>query len=192
MSQQLDLFGIPPPCHDRLFWGLVPADRDGQRIFQLANGWRDELGLTGRPLMPAQLHVSLFALGDYAGIPHRLIDAARGAGDAVRLRPFDVAFDRVMSFYRRDRRRAFVLRPSARITALSEFHRALGDCMKDVGLSRWVTPRFTPHITLLYDRRMIAEQPVEAVCWHVDRFALIHSLVGRSRHIHLARWKLAE
>ena len=110
----------------------------------------------------------------------------------MRLQPFDITFDRVMSFYNRGRKRAFVLRPSAEITALSEFHRALGDCMKDVGLSRWVTPRFTPHITLLYDRRMIAEQPVEAVCWHVDRFALIHSLVGCSRHIHLARWKLAE
>lgn len=192
MSRQLDLFGPPPPCHDRLFWGLVPAHADGQRIFQFANGWRAELGLTGRVLAPAQLHVSLYALGDYAGIPQRLIGAARQAGDAVKLPPFDVAFDRVMSFYRKDRKRALVLRPSARIAALSEFHRALGSCMKSAGLARWVTPHFTPHMTLLYDRRMVAEQPVEAVCWHVEGFVLVHSLVGRSQHIHLARWKLNE
>lgn len=189
MSEQLDLFGLPP-CRDRLFWGLAPANPDGTRISQLADGWRDELGLTGRVLAPAQLHVSLYALGDYAGIPQRLIDAARQAGDAVRLSPFDVTFDRVMSFYRRDKRRAFVVRPSAKIAALSEFHRALGACMKNAGLTRWVTPHFTPHMTLLYDRRMVAERSVDAVCWHVDGFVLIHSLVGRSQHMHLARWTL--
>jgi 2'-5' RNA ligase len=192
MSGQLDLFGLSPPCHDRLFWGLVPASHDGQRIFQLANGWRDELGLTGRLLAPARLHVSLYALGDYAGIPQGLVDAARQAGDAVRLQAFDVTFDRVMSFHRKDRKRAFVLRPGAKIAALSEFHSVLGEKMKSAGLARWVTPHFTPHMTLLYDRRMIAEQSVEAVCWHIDGFVLIHSLVGRSQHIHLARWKLEE
>jgi 2'-5' RNA ligase len=192
MSRQLDLFGVPPPCHDRLFWGLVPASPDGQRIFQFAVGWRAELGLTGRLLTPAQLHVSLFALGDYAGIPQGLIDAARLAGDAVRLPPFDVTFDRVMSFYRRDRKRAFVLRPSANVAPLSEFHRVLGEEMKSAGLVRWVTPHFTPHMTLLYDRRMIAEQSVKAVRWHVDGFVLIHSLVGHGQHVHLARWRLEE
>lgn len=192
MSEQLDLFGPPPPYHDRLFWGLAPANPDGQRIFQFATGWRAELGLTGRLLAPAQLHVSLYALGDYAGIPQKLIDAARQAGDAVSLPPFDVTFDRVVSFYRGDRKRAFVLRPSTRIAALSELHRALGESMKSAGLARWATPHFTPHMTLLYDRRMVAERSVDAVCWHVDGFVLIHSLVGRSRHVHLAHWKLEE
>lgn len=192
MSGQLDLFGPSPPCHARLFLGVVPKDSDGMRIFQLSNGWRAELGLTGRPTSPGCLHVSLYALGDYAGIPQRLLDAVRQAGDAVRLHSFDVTFDRVMSFYRRDRTRAFVLRPSARIAALSEFHRALGESMTSAGLARWVTPHFTPHMTLLYDRRMIPEQPVEAVCWHVDGFVLIHSLVGRSQHKRLAQWKLEE
>lgn len=103
-----------------------------------------------------------------------------------------MSFDRVMSFYRRDRKKAFVLRPSTRITALSEFHRALGACMKSAGLTRWVTPHFTPHMTLLYDRLMVAERSVDAVCWHVDGFVLIHSLVGRGQHIHLARWTLDE
>lgn len=192
MSEQLDLFGSQPPCNDRLFFGVVPAQADGKRISQLADKWCDELNLTGRPFAPERLHVSLYALGDYAGVPRRLVDVVRQAGDAVRLPSFEVTFDRVMSFYRGDRKRALVLRPGTSVAALSELHRALGESMKGAGLARWVTPHFTPHMTLLYDRRMVAEQPVEAVCWHVDGFVLIHSLVGHSRYNHLARWKLEE
>ena len=45
-------------------------------------------------------------------------------------------------------------------------------------------------MTLLYDRRMVAEQAVEPVHLTVREFALVHSLVRQSRHIELARWPL--
>ncbi|MNL66559.1 hypothetical protein D3C87_1910460 [compost metagenome] len=49
---------------------------------------------------------------------------------------------------------------------------------------------FTPHVTMLYDRRLVAEQGIEPVRWTVGGFTLIHSLLGRTEHIPLARWTL--
>ena len=50
--------------------------------------------------------------------------------------------------------------------------------------------RFVPHMTLLYDTRMVAERPIEPMRLTVRDFALVHSLVGQSRYIELARWPL--
>ena len=190
MSDQLDLFGVQPPCDDRLFLGVVPARPLGERLAELADQWRTELNLTGRPFTPDRLHLSLYALGDYPGVPRQLVDNVRQAGDALKLPPFEITLDRVMSFYRRDRKRALVLRPSANIAALLEFHRLLGEYMTGVGLGRWVSPHFTPHMTLLYDRRMIAERPVARVQWRIDGFVLIHSLLRRHRYGRLGQWEL--
>jgi 2'-5' RNA ligase len=47
-------------------------------------------------------------------------------------------------------------------------------------------------MTLLYDRRMVAERAVEPVHLTVRDFALVHSLrrERQRRHIELARWSL--
>jgi 2'-5' RNA ligase len=49
---------------------------------------------------------------------------------------------------------------------------------------------FTPHVTLLYDRRCIDEQPIEPVGWTVREFALVLSLIGKTQHVPLGRWQL--
>jgi 2'-5' RNA ligase len=50
---------------------------------------------------------------------------------------------------------------------------------------------YTPHVTLAYGMPWIAARPVDAVSWNVREFVLMHSLLGRTRHIALARWPLA-
>jgi 2'-5' RNA ligase len=43
----------------------------------------------------------------------------------------------------------------------------------------------------MYDRQPIPETDLdEPITWTVRDFVLIHSLVGRSQHKHLARWQL--
>ncbi len=106
--------------------------------------------------------------------------------------PFDVVFDRAVSFNRTDRPPPVVLRPSNDPTALVTFHRRIGDAMRKTGLCRQVTSRFTPHITLLYDHHVVKERSIEAVRFKVRDFALVHSLLGRSRYIELARWPLRD
>ena len=59
--------------------------------------------------------------------------------------------------------------------------------MKKTGLARWTKPRYAPHVTLLYDDRRGAEQAVETIYWTADEFVLVHSLLGRTRHIPLNR-----
>jgi len=50
---------------------------------------------------------------------------------------------------------------------------------------------YTPHVTLLYGNRLVADRRVDTVSWPVHEFVLGHSLLGRSRYnIILARFPL--
>ena len=62
--------------------------------------------------------------------------------------------------------------------------------MRAVGFGNHALSHFVPHMTLLYDRRVIAEQATAPVYLTVRDFALVHSLVRQGRHIELARWPL--
>jgi 2'-5' RNA ligase len=63
----------------------------------------------------------------------------------------------------------------------------LGRSLVKIGFRRGAITDFTPHVTLLYDRRNVEEQPIEPISWTVREFVLIHSMQG---HTHLARWPL--
>jgi len=193
MSEQLVFPGFPEvrPMIDRLFFAVVPPAVEQARIMQRIQLLRVEFGLTGQPLPKACLHISLHGLGDYCdGLPLRLVEAAVRAGGAVSITPFEVRFDRVMSFYRRKRTRAFVLRARDDTAALSGLHRALGESMTTEGLGFWVASHFTPHMTLLYDTFMVKECAIEPLRWDVTELVLVHSLLGHRRHVHLAHWPL--
>ena len=71
-----------------------------------------------------------------------------------------------------------------------EFHRRLGAELGKCGFPYNGRSRFTPHTTLLYGEPITPEESVEAVSWVVNEFVLVHSLVGKTRHIPLARWML--
>ena len=73
---------------------------------------------------------------------------------------------------------------------LVRFQQALGLEMMNAGLGRWSNLPYTPHVTLLYDDRCVAEQVVETIEWAANEFVLVHSLIGQNRHVPLARWPL--
>ena len=56
--------------------------------------------------------------------------------------------------------------------------------------SRPVASQVTPHVTLLYDDVLVEERAVEPIRWTVREFVLVHSLLGQTRHVPLARWPL--
>lgn len=150
---------------------------------------RVEHGLRGRAIEAERLHISLHGLGDHLSLPNMLIEEARDVGASVAMPPFDVVFDRAVSFRRTNRRPPVVLRASGDVTPLITFHRRLGDAMRKARLGR-VASHFSPHMTLLYDDRVMKERVIEAVRLSVRDFTLVHSLVGQSRYIELARWPL--
>ena len=194
MPEQSSLPGIdalPQQPTDRLFFAIFPDANASARIAALAQQLRGEHALHGRPLARERFHVTLHHLGDYLGVPRDVVAMADKAAMAVTtMAPFEVAFDRAASFSNAPRNRPFVLRGGDGVAALMEFQQALGMAMKHAALGRWAKPGYTPHVTLLYDDRCVAEQAVETISWTAHELVLVHSLLGQTRHVALARWPL--
>jgi RNA 2',3'-cyclic 3'-phosphodiesterase len=190
MPAQSSLPGFDAEPTDRLFFAIFPDADVAARIAQLALQLRAEHGLRGSPLKQQRFHVTLHHLGDYAGLQQGIVAMASQTATAVAQQPFHLAFDRAASFCSTPRNRPFVLRGGDGFAAVTTFQQALGTEMTKAGLVRWAKPAYTPHVTLLYDDRCIAEQPVEAISWTAHEFVLVHSLIGQSLHVPLARWPL--
>lgn len=181
--------GVVPTKTDRLFFAIYPDSHAAARIERLARNLRQAHRLRGKPLAIERFHITLHYLGDYPGLPQDILAAATEAAASVAMPPFEVSFDRVSSF-RRPRKLPFVLRAGDHVATLMAFHRTLGTAMTTVGLAHCVAPQYTPHVTLLYDDRCVADERVEPIAWTVREFVLVDSLIGRGRHVALAHWPL--
>ena len=199
MTEQFSLAGFdvpaPPPRQpmtDRLFTALMPDPDTAARITQIAQQLRTDHALRGRLVATERLHVTLNHLGDFPAFPAELADRAIKAMAALPpMAAFDVAFDRAMSFTnRRASNLPFVLRASSGVEAMTTLAKALETAMIKAGAMQ-KRATFTPHVTLLYDDRSVAETPVEPVRWTAREFVLMHSLLGQTKHVALARFSLA-
>lgn len=191
MSQQSGLFGFDPPVPtDRLFLGLFPDPAASARIDSLGEDVcrRHDLRVPRHQL--DRLHVTLFHIGDWVGLPAATVDSAIDAAAALRTAPFDVRFDEVVSFSGNLQRRPLVLKASAGNEALHTFREHLGRELLKAGLGRCVTRTFEPHVTLAYAAQGLAAELVGPIVWKVTEFVLIHSLLGQTRYIPLGRWPL--
>ena len=175
---------------DRVFFAIFPNADTAASIALLAQHLRAKHGLKGKVLATKGFHITLHHLGDYLGLPQGVVAKAGEAATAVAMPRFDVAFDRAESFSGKPGNRPFVLRGGDGVAALMAFQEILGTAMKKSGLGRWVAPHYTPHMTLLYDDRSVAAQAVATVAWTACEFVLVHSRLGRTAHIPLARWPL--
>jgi 2'-5' RNA ligase len=174
---------------DSLFFAVYPDPVTAARIAGLAQRLRDELGLTGRPFPVSRLHVTLHHLGKHAGLPEALVGAASAAAATLRRAPFEVVFDRVASFPRKAHL-PFVLRGGSGAPGLAMLQQALGAALIVAGIPSSETRAYTPHLTLLYDDRCIAEQAIEPIAWTARELVLVRSLLGRGQHLPIASWPL--
>jgi 2'-5' RNA ligase len=174
---------------DRLFFAIFPDAGIAARIAQLREELRLELGLHGKPLASERLHATLHPVGDYAGLPQDLVARAGDVASTVAMPLFTVAFEGAESFRGRPGHRPFVLRGGDGVAGLMMLRQRLGLALEKAGLGRSV-PHNTPHVTLLYDDRLVADRRVDTVSWAVHEFVLVHSLLGRSRYNVLARFPL--
>lgn len=188
MSDQLSLFAAPPVT-DRLFFAVFPDPATAAAIAERAEGLRARHHLSGRPLSPDRFHITLHHLGDHAGLRRDIVTMASEAAETLTIPRFEVTFDRAASFHNGGNN-PFVLQGGEGLEALKGFQRDLGLAMARAGIGRLVDKSFTPHVTLLYDRDLVAEEPLAPVTWTVGGFTLIHSLLGRTEHVPLARWVL--
>lgn len=201
MSPQSDLFGSTsePTPTDRLFFAILPDPATAAKIGAFTQQLSHEHALRGRPLLADRLHITLHHLGDYAGLPDGLVERACEAAGQIHAAPFDVRFERVLSFGRKSRNRPIVLlgnqAESGGLADLMAFQKVLYAQMCRAGLQgdkliARQNANFTPHTTLLYDMNEVPERAIEPISWRAAEFVLVHSLLGKTKHIHLARWPI--
>ena len=200
MAEQFSLFGDPvpkPPASTpkskggrepySLFFSLFPPPEDAVEIAGINGALLRGQGLTGKALLPHRLHVTCHDLGNFTELPQDLVDAAIRAGDSLAFDAFDVMFDRALSYPSAG---TYVLSGTDGTRQLTAFREELGEAIRGQGLR--VSRSFTPHMTLAYDRRVVAEHAIEPVRWRAREFVLIRSHVGQGIYDVLGRWTLAE
>jgi RNA 2',3'-cyclic 3'-phosphodiesterase len=197
VAEQLCLPGFDDALRaaDRLFFTVLPDEIAAQRIALLARHLKSKYRLQGRPIRTNHLHVSLYHLGDYSGLPPDVIARAKEAVSTVALPPFEIRFDRVVSFSGRvdpesPRSYPLVLRVKDGLAEVMGLRRALASAMMKVGLRQAIRTIYTPHLTLLYDQRRIPEHSVDAIASAVREFVLVHSMLGKTQHVLLEQWPL--
>jgi 2'-5' RNA ligase len=173
-----------------LFFAALPDAQAAAQIERRAMAFQKDLGLEGAPLSADQFHITLYYLGAHNGLPQGIVAKAIETAAALKAAPFDVTFDCARSFAGKSRSRPLVLGSRKNLAALSAFQQKLRAALRQAGLDNWSQPSFTPHVTLLYDRRGVPDQDVDPVSWTVNEFSLVRSLHGLSRHEPMARWPL--
>ena len=210
MFDQLSMFDTSPPApptpqsrtpampsdddkagvaHALFFAGIASAA--GAAILHERAGLIDQqLGIGGRLLEAARLHVSLFAVGAYLDVrPDADIARWCRAGAAVRCLSSEIVFDRVASFGGEGNPLVFKSADDVGVAGLLALHQALGIELANTG-ERVKRQRITPHMTMSYRGKRIAETAIEPVRWQLHELVLIDSHVGAHRHDVIGRWPL--
>lgn len=178
-----------PALQDRVFFGIMLGPDVQEIVDARRTGVINDHGLTRKSLIePCRFHISLHHLGDYKRLPSPIIFAAKRAGAAVSVPPFEVVLRSARSFEggKPDRKPLVLIGEGEGLTRL---HTILGACLMRNGLPGY-RGAFTPHLTLLYNSRMIGEQPIEPIRFVVRDFVLIHSKLWLSEYKILQRWTL--
>lgn len=195
MSHQLSLLDPveAPPVHGRhnLFFALMPPPAVAEEVNRAAVQLRNTHGLTGNLIGADRLHVSLHAVAP--DVSPLTVDAARFIGARVDAPRFEVVFDRVQSFdiHRAGTNPVVLWHSDHRsLTDLHRLHKLLHLEVRRAGLPLPANHGFNPHMTLLYDRKLVPAQAIEPVRWTATEFALIDSHVGDGYYECLGTWPL--
>ncbi|MEZ0274928.1 MAG: 2'-5' RNA ligase family protein [Roseimicrobium sp.] len=195
MDTQLDLMTAsrPEAPNLSLFLALFPDRATIQRISEEVPGIRQLHGLTGKMRPLDHLHITLHWIGDYPKVPEDLVQTVGQACKqvAVRVSPFEVRLDQVLSFRGRPGSNPLVLSGSdANNAKLTSLHQTLLIELAKVLPLKKGGLKFHPHLTLLYDKQSNIKAPANPVAWIADEIVLVCSEVGRTKYHRLGQWKL--
>jgi 2'-5' RNA ligase len=172
----------------RLFFAVLPPRDTCPLLERLGMGLQQAHHLRGQRIGQDRLHITLAPV--FA--PHRsladTIARAKSVAAGIRYGRFPVYLEWSESFRLRRRHHPFVLRGDQGMRPLTELRRDIRAQMLRAGFT--VEAGFTPHVTLLWADRPVEANPIAPIHWTVRDFALVASLVGESRHIHVERWPI--
>lgn len=193
-SGRAPMSGFSGEDRHNFFLALRPPAEKLQRVSQWARMECRRRRFTSGARPSDVFHVTLFPLGrfgEHEEVADRILDIATDAISGFSHSPFDLTFDRVMSFGGSHASRAQVLTGGTGVGQLMVFHQALGRVLAGAGLSMFTRAKFTPHLTFAYDPRVIVPHAITPIAWTVREFFLIHSVIGETRHMVVRRWNLA-
>ncbi|MES2625254.1 MAG: 2'-5' RNA ligase family protein [Pseudomonadota bacterium] len=192
-NNQPSLFDIDTPekRNKSLFYALRTNNAGVLQLAHLTEQLREKHRLTGIPLRPEHLHVSLCHLGDHAERPEAFIAMARRAGEAMHMPPFEFLFDEVLSYSGQAANELpFALQASTASIEFKAFQIQLAAEMVKAGLKAWARPTSRPHLTLLYDAKNIASEPVAPLRVVAHELVLVISYLGETRYEIVESWPL--
>jgi 2'-5' RNA ligase len=194
MDQPAPLFESRRPDGGKysFFLALFPEPNTAGRMIQLGNTISGEKGLRGRLRPLAHLHVSLHFFGYGSDVSQALVSVLDPMCKAVAAQtlPFDIELDRVMSFRGRPGNHPLVLAgDEQRNAALKQLHQTLEVQLVKSRLASHPNNKFVPHVTLLYDKQILAPAPIDPVVWRAEELVLVRSEVGATNYEHPGRWK---
>ncbi|MBB3311585.1 2'-5' RNA ligase [Rhizobium sp. BK196] len=170
---------------------LRPTAEAASEAMEIAQTYRNAHALTG-PSRPLELlHITLNGVGAYRRLPQDIAFAAEQMAATIRVRPFELVLDEVMSFRHPGEPQAFVICTRQENEALLDLRHQIQEGLYEAGLPYNLGGHLTPHMTLLYDRKtVLPEELNRPVRWTVREFLLIHSIYGKSEHNVIGRWPL--
>jgi 2'-5' RNA ligase len=190
---QGSLLGVDAmPETSSLFLGVFPPSGTCEAIAMETDALRVEHSLTGAPIKPNRLHATLHYLGEHAMERSDIVDMALGAGTRASHAVFDMVLASASSFSTRNDRHPCVLLCPEERPPIHGLWRELGKQLMAAGLGRYLRRDFVPHVTVLYDSRVLTPQAIEPVRWQVRDFSLVRSQPGRNDYEILATWRLRE
>jgi len=171
---------------DRLFFAVIPDEETIKTIAVLRRKFREEGGISGKEVRLEHLHVTLWHVGDdFFPPPPELIAALVRRAGYVEMPSFQISFTRA----ERLGGGAFVLCGDEGVAGLEMLSTRLRDVLIPPGVKK--RRPFVPHMTLLRSETMLPPQEIEPITWTAREIVLVHSLLGRTTHRHLARLSLS-
>lgn len=179
MFRQVSRFAVK----HRLFFALQPPELVGRRIARWAE---HRFGPHGAAVPAERLHVTLDILDDADDFPRDLAERLIELGQTMAADPFFLELDQLSCGGG-----SIALRPRLRNPGVHSLARGIAEARQGAGIAARSGYRFNPHVTLIYRNAPPFTETVTPFGWEVREFALIHSLVGQTRHITLGSWPLS-
>jgi 2'-5' RNA ligase len=201
MSAMSNLFvnqwgGRPPngPLRDArrdpgtVYFAFKPEPDVISQTVSVGNHLCAEHELTGR-VRPSVLHMTICAIGYFPMLPEGRVETALEVANRLVAKPFEMILNRVRTYPNGKEKPPLVAFADNGVSRIDLFRYAL---IADLRRNGFNVPKKLPdpHMTLFYDYRVIAGEPIDPIRWVVRDFVLVHSIYGEGRHELLGQWPL--
>ena len=171
-----------------VYFAFKPEQDAIDQVVSVGNRLRAKHGLAGS-VRPSVLHVTLCAIGYFPLLSEERVESACGIAGCLVAKPFEMILNRVRTYPNGKEKSPLVAFADSGVSRVDLFRYALIADLRRNGFS-FPKKLPDPHMTLLYDRSVVSEEPIDPIRWVVRDFVLVHSIHGEGRHELLGQWPL--